>query len=314
MWKDFFYFSRGERKCIAILFAVVVLLVFLLMWYKHLYPEPSERIPDEHLAAFEDSLKNQRMLSASWKKEVSGTAGIPSVSEGELFRFDPNVADSATLCRLGLTPRVVRNVLKYRAKGGRFRTPESFARIYGLTEACYNRLYPYIEIKNREEEKKRLYRKVEPEKSKPDTLKKRNFAYVPKYSEGTVIDLNLADTASLKRIPGIGPVRAMQIVAYRKRLGGFYTTEQLAEVQGLPKGVERWFKVMEPPEKNILINRWGVERLRNHPYLNFYQAKIIVEHRHKYGSLNSVSALSLYEEFSKKDLERLEHYADFSDR
>ena len=28
--------------------------------------------------------------------------------------------------------------------------------------------------------------------------------YLPKYPEGTVIDLNRADTASLKRVPGIG--------------------------------------------------------------------------------------------------------------
>ena len=68
-----------------------------------------------------------------------------------------------------------------------------------------------------------------------DTVRHIAFArdtlpYVPKYPEGTVIDLNQADTASLKRIPGIGSGLARMIVAYRNRLGGFYSVSQLQEI------------------------------------------------------------------------------------
>lgn len=43
----------------------------------------------------------------------------------------------------------------------------------------------------------------------------------------------------------------------------------------------------------------------------FYQAKVIIEYRRKKGKLKSLSQLSLYEEFTEKDLERLSHYLAF---
>ena len=79
----------------------------------------------------------------------------------------------------------------------------------------------------------------------------------------------------------------------------------------MPDSVARWFRVGRLPVKSLRVNRWDVDRLRRHPYLNFYQAKVIVEHRHKYGRLDSLPQLALYEEFTKKDLERLRYYVDF---
>ncbi|EXY62450.1 helix-hairpin-helix domain-containing protein, partial [Bacteroides fragilis] len=51
--------------------------------------------------------------------------------------------------------------------------------------------------------------------------------------------------------------------------------------------------------------------LKAHPYINFYQAKIIVEYRKKKGILKSLKQLSLYEEFTPQDLERISHYICF---
>jgi len=47
------------------------------------------------------------------------------------------------------------------------------------------------------------------------------------------------------------------------------------------------------------------------PYINFYQAKAIVEYRKKKGSLTSLKPFSLYEEFTKADLDRISHYICF---
>ena len=51
--------------------------------------------------------------------------------------------------------------------------------------------------------------------------------------------------------------------------------------------------------------------MRNHPYMNFYQAKAIMEHRRRFGKIKSLSDISLYTEFTRKDLERLSPYIDF---
>ena len=52
---------------------------------------------------------------------------------------------------------------------------------------------------------------------------------------------------------------------------------------------------------------------RRHPYLNFYQSRVIVGHRRKYGPIKKLQALSLYEEFTPSDLERLQPYVSFEE-
>lgn len=57
---------------------------------------------------------------------------------------------------------------------------------------------------------------------------------------GRALDLNLATAADLDRLPGIGPVLAGRIVAYRRGHGGFHRVEELLGVTGIgPKLMER---------------------------------------------------------------------------
>ena len=234
------------------------------------------------------------------KKQVAVVKEEPQL---QLFPFDPNKADSIELSSLGLPSYVVRNVLKYREKGGRFRTADSFSRIYGLTEKQFNALKPYIRIAQPDKPKKEKVDKVV-----PDTTAERK---VFKYPEGTLVDVNVADTAELKKIPGIGSGIAKAIVAYRTRLGGFYTLSQLEEINHVTSDLLKWFKLEGGSIRKLDINRWGLDKLRSHPYLNFYQAKVIIEHRRKRGEIKSLSQLSLYEEFTEKDLIRLSAYVSF---
>ena len=303
MWKDFFYYSKSERRAVfALSFLIACLLVAIL-----LAPEKETVIVEEPLAenvrtetdkVEADSF--QRVVGHREKKAVIKKTEAPS-RKVVLAPFDPNLADSIELLDLGLSPYVARNVLRYREKGGRFRTPESFARIYGLTEEQFETLRPYIRIS-------------ESFRQKTDTstyVRRDTFAVVYKYPKGTLVDVGVADTTELKKIPGIGSGISKAIVGYRNRLGGFYSLEQLREVRFVTPEMMEWFKLDSISIRPLPVNRAGLDRLRNHPYLNFYQAKVILEHRKKHGEIKSLSQLSLYEEFTEKDLKRLSAYFSF---
>ena len=184
----------------------------------------------------------------------------------------------------------------------RFHHPEDFRKIYGLTEEQYQTLLPYIQIAKSSETR-------EPgDTVQLLTAKSTQRDTIFKYQPGTVISLNSADTTELKKIPGIGSVIARRIVNYRKRLGAFCRIEQLQEIQLKAEKLRPWFSIDAGQIHRINLNKASLERMTYHPYINFYQAKVIVEYRKKKGNIKSLKQLSLYEEFTPADFERLEPY------
>ena len=302
MWKDFFYFSLSERRAIYVLLVLMAVLVVAIVW------TPAPEVQSVNVVAEADSL----VLSQKYNEEQKSFTKKERIQEEVsivLTPFDPNLADSIEFLRLGLPSYVIKNVIKYRQKGGRFSTPESFARIYGLTEAKFKELQPYIYIS--EEFIKKPNRKTSAQE-RPKREEKVDSLQKPfKYPEGTLVDVNTADTTELKKIPGIGGGIACRIVAYRNRLGGFYTLDQLNEVEFVTADLLKWFKLEGDSVRKLPINRVGLDKLRAHPYINFYQAKVIVEYRRKKGEIKSLSQLALYEEFTEKDFKRLSAYISF---
>ena len=302
MWKDFFYFSLSERRAIYVLLVLIAVLIIAIIW------TPTSGVQSVYDVAEADSLV-LKLKQKEERKSFSKNERIQGMVPTALVPFEPNLADSIELLRLGLPSYVVNNVIKYRQKGGRFSTPESFARIYGLTEEKFKELKPYIYISKdfiKKPEQRKFLQERPKREHKMDSLPKPF-----KYPEGTLVDVNAADTTELKKIPGIGSGIARRIVAYRNRLGGFYSLEQLNEVEFVSADLFKWFKLESDSIRKLPINRVGLDKLRAHPYINFYQAKVIVEYRRKRGEIKSLSQLSLYEEFTEKDLKRLSAYVSF---
>lgn len=297
MWKDFFYYTKSERRVILLLLAIALLLlgIWAVMEYLRPVEVPVTLSESEEIDSFLANLEEQEKIRKSHtpKNEISVV----------LQPFDPNTADSVLLRQLGLPVYIVRNILKYRAKGGVFRSPESFSRIYGLKEEVYQKLKPYITIAPL----------VSVSHVRTETFRqlKDTIPYIPKYEEGTIVDLNKADTSILKRIPGIGSTLARMIVVYRQRLGGFYDVSQLQEVPHVGVELNKWFVVTPAGLHKIQVNSASLDKLRSHPYMDFYKAKAIMEYRRKRGKIKGLSQLSMFEEFTEKDLKRLSPYLTF---
>lgn len=238
--------------------------------------------------------------------------------EVEAFPFDPNTADSTALLRLGLSPWQVRSIYRYRAKHGRYNTPDDFKRVPNMTVEQWERLKPYIQIAPQ-------FRYVEPapQRAQPQSVpvespsaevaeaNQNTFPKQEKIGLSQTIDINTADTSQLKMIPGIASKRAARIVAYRKALGGFVAVEQAMEAVEMPDTVLHYMTLSPVEVTKINVNKLSVQQLMKHPYLNFYQAKAIFEHRRNKGDLQSIEDLKHLDAFRPSDIDRLQPYIEF---
>ncbi len=285
--------SRADRQ------GLYILVGLLLCWVAfRLYGEYGAKEPEETPLTQDEVRELQQFDSAATVATLRDTSGAA------LFPFNPNTADSLTLRQLGFTLQQVRNLMKYRRAGGRWKDARDFARLYGLSEQQYRRVRPYIVIpseKKHDAERRAALRR--------DTLR---WKKVEKYPVGTVVDLNAADTTMLKKIPGIGSYYAGKICRYRERLGGFVSVAQLREVEGLPEDIVQWVTVAAAPAVTPLnINRADFRTLVRHPYLSYEQVKAIVVYRQKYGNIRDVRALRQLQVFSDEELQRIMPYLTF---
>jgi DNA uptake protein ComE-like DNA-binding protein len=210
---------------------------------------------------------------------------------------------------------VVKNILNYRRKGGQFRKPADFARIYGLEPDVFAKLEPYIQMDVQGNSVTVNTQREMPSAVATTEKPIEEMVTVQQPSIPENFDLNTADTSMLQQLKGIGSYTANRIARYRSQLGGFYSMSQLSEIKGLyPETLARLQSMLkiDPSRINTLnVNKLSLEKLRAHPYLNFYQAKVIVELRRAKGSLHSLDELTAFSEFKPEDLERLKWYLSF---
>ena len=223
----------------------------------------------------------------------------------ERFPFDPNTADSTQLLRLGLQPWQVRNIYKYRAAGGHYTRPSDFARLYGLSAKQYKELEPFIRISADYRPAKIIAEKEEVTHSKDTVRNPRKITLQQR------IAINNADTTLLKRIPGIGSYYARKIVDYRERLGGFVSLKQLKEIDGFPESTLQYMCIPDGGVRKIKVNKLTLNQLKAHPYINFYQARDIIEYRRLRGPLTSIDNLKFLPDFTPDVIERLRPYMEY---
>jgi hypothetical protein len=95
-------------------------------------------------------------------------------------------------------------------------------------------------------------------------------------------------------------------------LGGYVKINQILEIEGIPDSLMKWFFLGDSvPFRKVYVNTESLSSLRKHPYLDFYQARAIVEFRRERGKIKGPEQLSFIEEFTDQDLVRLSPYLDY---
>ncbi len=268
--KSYFGFSRTETNAFLILLPLMVVLLFsepVYRWWFIRHPA----------CEAQGNIKLDSLVS-TWQWDKPADTAV--LSSSRPFAFDPNTASQEDLSNLGISEILVKRIVNYRTKGGKFRIKSDLSRIYGMDSTSFLRLYPFINLPD-----KRTLSTITP----PPIRSNRAIAAEP-------FDLNTADTVQLIRIYGIGPKLSMRITAYRDRLGGFISMDQLSEVYGLDSTVintikKRSFISADFQPRMININEADQKKLSSLPYIKFNLAKSITAYRFQHGEFKSVDEL-----------------------
>ncbi len=255
--KNWFGFTRRERRSSFIMLLIVIVIIGL----RYIIPESNISIED--ITATISSMENH---SEHFIQDSS--------SNGAQFSFDPNTASYDTLMKLGLTAKEANTLISYRSKGAKFRQPSDIKKVFGIEGPKAEKLIPLVEVRTAK------------------VKKVSNSSMLPQKSG---IDINMSDSSTLIRLPGIGPVLSARIIKYRRLLGGFARIDQLKEVYGLPVETFESIKGRIFADSTVItrinINSATYKELIRFPYFEKYEVSAILKYRELKGRLTVINDL-----------------------
>ncbi len=252
MIKDYFSFSKNQKIAI-----ISIILAIILSWSFYFY------IPSFYQSSPKIDSLTLNELALQIKPENSFfEEKTQEPSKLTPFTFDPNTLDSLGFAKMGLRPKLIHTILNYRNKGGHFYSKEDVKKMYGLKDEEYVQMESYIQINS--------------VKNKwNQTAQQANLH----------IEINSADTSELVKLNGIGAKLSMNIIQYRKQLGGFYTINQLNEVYGISPEtftkIKNQIWVNQSKIQKINLNEITYNELNQHPYFKGNLCKEIIDLRKK---------------------------------
>ena len=281
-FKNWFTFAQSERKAIILLSSILAFSIVVKI------------IVNSTLATSQSINKNEldsiaTILNADFQKQTNYSV----VEEQKQYStYDLNKISENELIQEGIHKQLAQQLVKYREKIGPFQSITELKKLYSMTEKDYNKLLNLVYLA-------------------PPTVNSNKI----KSSKTILLELNTADSIDLLKLKGIGPVFAKRIIAYRKILGGYITTDQLKEIYGFKDSI--YFKIFNSVYvdislvKKIAINNTTYYELAKHPYINNQQARDIIYFTEKGNRFTDFNLLQQSGIFNDSLLLKVKPYLDF---
>lgn len=302
--RKWFSFSKGERVAIITILALILLLILACLFRpsrKSLSDESLHNL-DSLLALRQAAIEQQQQQQAEKPQEVAELYPFP---------FNPNTLTEDEWLQMGLTDRQVRNIMNYRAKGGKFYSKNDLGKLYTISEEEFEQLEPFIVLPEVSREKR-----TKSSSQGGVSTGSTTVAAAPSEKKPIpIVDLNTVDSITLVELPQIGAYTASRILEFREKLGGFIDKEQLRDVKGMDDArfaaIQPYINLGAVEIRKIDVNRADFKTLVHHPYLSYEQVKRIVNQREKRGMIKNWAQL---EELIKEEGEvnpLLEQYVKY---
>ena len=169
--KDYFSFTRGEKRGTVVLLIIIVLLIVA-----NFSVDLLKTTTQTDFSEFENEIN-------AFEKEINSAKKASSKTELtiDLFEFNPNTISDEEWKSLGFKDWQIKTINNYKAKGGFWKTKNDVAKIYGLEESHFEQLKPFILLPDNFKKAKKPYLKEEKQKIEyfnfnPNTISKEEWA------------------------------------------------------------------------------------------------------------------------------------------
>ena len=167
--KDYFSFTRGEKRG-----TIVLLLIIVLLIAANFSIDLLKSTTQTDFSEFESAINEfEKEINAEKESAQNKTLSI------ELFEFNPNTISNEEWKKLGFKDWQIKIINNYKAKGGNWKTKNDVAKIYGLSEKHFEQLKPFILLPDNFEKKKydtkKLPTKATYFKFDPNTISKAQW-------------------------------------------------------------------------------------------------------------------------------------------
>lgn len=267
-------------------------------------------------------------------------------------RLDINVAQASDFEQLpGIGKVLSQRIINYRKALGGFEDSEQIGKVFNLDPEVFARIEPYLYVETSTvpaellaKNKKKLPPTSTPYPSGNGASKTSDYIAARQQGQevttsdspaassipdntrsvGTtrgmtariqVVDINLADSAQLVALPGIGEKLAPRIIRYRTLLGYFTSLDQLKHVYGLSEGNYQLMvqglrigDTSQYPRKDL--NAAPAYRLAGFPNISRQLSESIVNHRKQLGWFESWDQVAMVNGMTPEALNELKSYFD----
>jgi competence protein ComEA len=199
----------AERRALAFLLGVVALSI-------------AARRIDTPRVEFPASAALDLAQHEAAVREAIAASARRALADGE--RIDPNTAPAGQLERLPrVGPALAARIIDDRERNGPFRTADDLRRVPGIGPALAASLAPHLALPPSPPPPPAV---IPPPPPPPPPSPA--FAVNP-----PAVPINTATAEALVALPGVGPVLAARIVAYRDSAGPFRSADDLVKVAGI---------------------------------------------------------------------------------
>jgi len=254
-----FTYSKSQRNGIYVLITLILIVQAFICCYQFNKADVVEDILEVN--AVQKQIDSLRLLQKQYQPKY----------------FNPNYLSDYKAYKLGMSISEIDRLFMFRKQGHFVNSVKEFQDVTQIHDTLLQKIGVYF--------------KFPVWKDRGQNIKQKN-----RLKKIEIKDINTASLKSLMKVRGIGEKRAKTIINYRKLLSGYTFNKQLNEVWGIPPDVlERLkaeFKVLTVPRINkINVNNATFKELSSVVYIDFKQAKKILEYKAEMAEIQNLAEL-----------------------